>query len=1345
MKHLSSLSIICSLCLLLAVSIQAWSFPLRSGHLYNSRETVSGGYTEFCRDHDGFLWVGTEHGLLRFDGNTYDTYLHDEQKEGSLSDNRILDLLCDSKGRLWVATANGLNLYDRRTDSFKLIDIPAKDFNGYIISVAEQNDGTITFIFSGDGLYVINELPKGEMSPVRWPLAGERDFVSLECGKDGKVYISDHNGQLHVISANGSQKTIKVGDSYVKDIEFESDGNLIVNILNDLYRLNTSTLEVSKLKTPIDINISKLSPSLVDNSIYIGTMGSGVWRVEAGSDTPEPCHDLYSPFLDINGGKVNAVYGDSFNNLWLGCDYKGILMVPSKGNPFLYRPMNSYNPGFTGGISALAVSNGRVIAGAENEKIIVLSSTGELLKSYPMPRGGIATSIEPIEGGKLLVGIMSQGVWELSLADGVWKPLKMIPGDYPSVIVCSDGGDNVFAGIHGIGVLRFNRKTGEEKWLEIDSDGSRLTNSFITDMSRSRDGKIWMGLYGGIACYDLKGDSLVSLNQEPFLKGATHAVIPLPGEGVLAATSHGLIEFHPGKGVVKKFTTVNGLSDNDVRSIAIDRKGGRWIGTMNGLSYQGPKSDEINAYYGSYGLVENAFKHSAVSGEDGRVYFAGDLGVTSFNPADVPSPQFDSDIKISAIYLNGERVAPYSKTGRRLVIEGDMMRPDVLNLPYSDNALSLRLSTMDFREGSNIIYRWRMSDMSDEWIETRPGENVITLPYLEPGTHTLQFQGKENSVFSPLSEIKIRISPPWYLSIWAKTLYFLVFLGIVALCWMVVQKKKEEKANDEKIKFFIDVSHDIRSPITLILSPLESLMRRNFDSDVNRQLKTIHRNCQRILSLVNQMLDLRKLDKGKMRLSCRLTDLPVFVEELADMFRPQARERGLELSFENHSEFGDVWIDRDNLDKILVNLISNAIKYTPSGGKVEIVTEKVDDEKLGLCAQISVLDTGIGLDSKVEARIFERFYRVREDHASATPGFGIGLDLCRRLARLHHGSISGRNRDDGVKGSVFAIRIPLIESAYQPEELDRTVKKNDDAVELGAKHLVITSGVTAADQEAAAVRRNGPKRKVLVVDDYDELREYICQQMEGAYKPVGARDGEEAMKIIMANPPDIIVSDVMMPGVDGLELLKRVKSNASTSHIPVILLSSKYELSDRMAGWDKGADGYLGKPFNFEELRIMMDTLIENSLRMKGKYSGAQDTEGKITTPEVKGNDEKLMERIMKVIDKYIADPEFNVEKLSSEAGISRAHLHRKMKESIGLTPSDFIRNIRLRRACELLQKPDIEVTQIAYLVGYVSQPHFSTAFKKFTGHTPSEYRVKFLTEDSVEQPDDVNASAERV
>lgn len=569
------------------------------------------------------------------------------------------------------------------------------------------------------------------------------------------------------------------------------------------------------------------------------------------------------------------------------------------------------------------------------------------------------------------------------------------------------------------------------------------------------------------------------------------------------------------------------------------------------------------------------------------------------------------------------------------------------------------------------------------------------------------------------TKIKIYISSPWYMSCWAKMVYAMVALALIVMGWLVLKKKRDEKINDEKIKFFIDISHDLRSPITLILSPLETLMKRQNDPEVKVMLNTMHRNVIRMLSLVNQLLDIRKLEKGKMHLYCKLTDVNSFVGEMVEMFRTQAESKKQTISFEGWDKDFKIWLDRNNFDKILVNIISNAIKYTPSGGAIDVRVTSVSDPRLGECMSVSVTDTGIGLDSKTEAKLFDRFYRGDNEYSQHTRGFGIGLDLCRRLVDLHHGAISGRNREDGVKGSVFTVLIPLDESLYKEGEL----RNGEHAAESVSRQIIGAAQSPAGDRQTRLAALSAGKY-VLFVDDDDEMRAYVTSQLGKIFKVGHASNGVEALKMVDEKKPDIIIIDVVMPEMDGLTLLKRLKSNADTNDIPVILLSSKISVADRMSGWDKGADGYLGKPFNVEELEMMTVTLIENRMRMKGKYSGAQDTDGKIASPEMKGNDELLMERIIKEINEHIEDPELNVEKLAEEVGVSRTHLHRKMKDIIGMTPSDYIRNIRLKRACELLKRPDIEVTQVAYKIGFTSQSHFSTHFKRYTGYSPSEYRA---------------------
>lgn len=1297
----------------------------RTARLFDNDVPVAGDYTSFCQDREGFIWVGSDRGLLCFDGNSYNIYRHDDAVDGSLSDNRILGLLCDSKGRVWIATANGLNVYDASEDKFKVVSLPSKDFYGYIIGLAEQSDGTVTFLVSGVGLYIVSDKNVSDVPVAVKYLANsfETGLNSIVSTSSGRLYMGSSDGTVYSMAPNGGVTPIKVSDgAYIVSLSVEEDGNVLACTTSDVYRINTSTREVARLVSDTPLYINNLS-NTTKSGVYVATSGKGLWSVGPESDVIRPCIDIYCPFLNLDVAKIGAVFEAPDGNLWLGCNYSGIVMVPGKNIPFVYRKLSHAFPDFGGGMSAMATWKGNVLACIDKGRIGVFSPEGKLLRSSVIPDGGAVTHIEPLSGDSFLLSVANSGLWTFDAQSGVVSKFLDIPGKFRLLVTAPGNPGELFIGVHGVGIMRYDIKTGEKKWLPFKAESNTLSNPFVACMTRTDDGKVWIGLYGGIACFDLKTNRFIEIDQEPFLKGATFAIAPcLTDESVWVGTSHGLIHLDPQKGVLEKFTTANGLSDNDVRTISRDHTGAKWIGTMKGLSYIPVDNDTIFSFYGGNGLVENSFNHARFSPESNTVFLGSDHGITSFKPDSLSRPGFDKEIMVSAVFINGKRIAPDSNKSVCEVIKSSGDDPIVLRLSYKDNALTFRLSTMDFRDASNLRYMWRLNK-KEKWIVGPPGENTISLSHLDPGTYYLEICAVENNVASPVKKIRIEIAYPWYWTIWAKLAYILIFLSIVALAFIVYKKKKEEEVSEDKIKFFTDVSHDIRTPMTLVMSPLESLMKNQTDPEVKAKLNVMHRNAQRVMGLLNQLLDIQKLDKGKMRLSCRKTDFVMFVKELVELFAAQAACKKQTLTFTEISNPGQVWIDRDNFDKILTNLLSNAIKYTPDGGNIDVSVDVVNDNNLGRCMQVKVTDTGIGIDPKFKQMLFEPFYRMRENHISATAGFGIGLDLCYRLVKLHHGEISAVNRDDGVKGSVFTVTLPLDESAFIDGELVECTSDDNDS----GRHLMMSGSVTSAEIQTRPkpVSAGG---KVLVVDDDNELRGYIASILGRYYKVKEAPNGNEALKIVTDWIPDIVISDVVMPEMDGLTLLKRMKSNANFNHIPVVLLSSKTALSDRMSGWDKGADGYLGKPFNADELSVMVDTLIENRQRLKGKFSGAQDVDGKINAPEMKGNDEVLLDRIMKVINAHIDDTDLNVEKLSLEVGISRAQLHRKMKDLIGMTPSDYIRNIRLKRACELLQRPDIEVTQVAYKIGFTSQPHFSSHFKRYTGFSPSEYRAKCLS-----------------
>ena len=561
-----------------------------------------------------------------------------------------------------------------------------------------------------------------------------------------------------------------------------------------------------------------------------------------------------------------------------------------------------------------------------------------------------------------------------------------------------------------------------------------------------------------------------------------------------------------------------------------------------------------------------------------------------------------------------------------------------------------------------------------------------------------------NGNFSKKSTIiHIKVCDPWYASTWAFLLYFLTAAGIILYIIYRYERHRKEDLEETKMQFLINATHDIRSPLTLIMGPLNKLKTRITDAESKQDIDTIDRNAQRLLLLVNQILDERKIDKDQMHLHCQKTDLKEFLRGIMSLYNFNAQERSITLSLkedESLKEEGNlqVWIDRINFDKVISNLLSNAMKYTSDGGEITLIIGKNKESAI-----IKVEDTGIGLKEEKTDRLFERFYQGNNNSDIHIEGTGIGLNLCRALVKMHGGTIRAYNRTDGIKGSCFEVNIPLGKEHLKPEEILQ---------EDGTKTAESTGKRTQANRNF----------NILIVDDDAEIAHYIKTELSDWYRFEHASNGKEGLKMLLTGKYDLVISDVMMPEMDGVTMLKKIKGNSNVSDIPVILLTSKSEVENRLEGLRKGADAFLAKPFNMEELHILIDNLVDNVRRIRGKYSGAQGQKAKIEQIQVKGNNDALMERVMKYMNEHLADPDLNVEKLTEDVGISRAQLHRKLKEIAGVSAGEFIRNLRLEQAARLIEEGQINITQVAYSVGFSNQTHFSTVFKKHYGMSPSEY-----------------------
>ena len=513
--------------------------------------------------------------------------------------------------------------------------------------------------------------------------------------------------------------------------------------------------------------------------------------------------------------------------------------------------------------------------------------------------------------------------------------------------------------------------------------------------------------------------------------------------------------------------------------------------------------------------------------------------------------------------------------------------------------------------------------------------------------------------------------------------------------------------SNAKLRFFMNISHEIRTPMTLIITPLLSLIKNEKDPQKKSVLSTIKRNAERILHLINQMMDLRKIDQGKMAMHMAETDLIGFLNDLYGLFEHQAKNKGIHLALNSDTESLPIWIDRQNFDKVVMNILSNAFKYTPTGGHINIQVTHDDKQ-----ARIAISDDGEKIPEDKLTKIFERFYQSDSSINDQHPGTGIGLDLAKSLVELHHGTINAHNLEQGCE---FVVTLPLGDAHIKPEEKisgELVVEKNENEL------------LTTEPEEKVAIPDNKNRNRFLLVlaEDDDEIRDLLSKELEQDYDVRACRNGREALMESLRNQPDLIITDVMMPEMDGHTLCTKIKSNPNTSHIPVIMLTAKSLDEDKLTGLESGADAYIVKPFNMDILRRTIINIISSHRMLRLKYERNDHLEDKVDNINMQSPDEKLLDRVMTTINKHISDSDLNVEMIADEVGISRVHLHRKMKELTGQTPHDFIRNIRLKRAATLLVNQGVNVTEVMYACGFSNTASFSTLFKKFYGLSPRDY-----------------------
>ena len=1259
---------------------------------YTADQLSSNLITSLAQDRQGYVWVGTEYGLNRFDGVHFVQYYADDVSTSPLRDNNVRRLLVDRSGRLWVMTFGSVQRYDEQTGTFATVDFSAQP-QTTMADMIETRDGRLLVLTSEQGVLAVDadQMTAKADEPLN-KLATTTTAHTLMEDQKGRLWICSNNNGLTCVDVKTGKSSHYgeevLGSKGVSGIAQDAAGRVVVLARQQVLCLNEQTGELEALMLVARELSARRLFQTTQNELYVGTFGHGLYRLDADSRELEQVYEA-----ECGGQKVNALLVDVLQHVWVGCFQSGLSFMSPRKEPFNYISLQQLGLDKGGQPTALfGDRQGHVYHGTEKGGLTSVSydlkHMGHWLDEH--------TVIAGADGGDgwLWVGTYANGACRLNTQTGETHWMAQLRGERIKHFAFDKKG-RVYMAVFNKGVRTFSVDGQQELTRNI-----RLQNPYVNTLLTDSKGMLWIGHYYGLDVYDPQHDKMVEMEMDTTLRTATvYAIVEARDGTIWTGTNHGLFGYDRRAKRWQHYSKPDGMPNEIVCGIVEDSDGALWLSTYRGLSRMDQKTHSFTNYYKGNGLVESSYARGLYfTSPQGHVCFAGDKGITTFMTGDIKPMTFLRGLAVTGLMAGSQQVP---------------VNDNRLTLPYTDNTFTLYFSTMDFRVPDNVVYEYRFSDEPrDTWHQSKPGESGITFTHLTPGSHQLQVRAIDNGLRSDVIEVDIRITPPWYRSWWAYTLYILLLLALGFQFWQHWRKQQQAETNEAKIRFFVDISHELRSPLTLIKSPLDTLLRQEHDSTTRRALLNMQRNTDRLLTLVNQILSIRKIEKGQMQLHFAETDAARFVKDICQNYDYAAEKRKIQLSCQTPAEPLSVWIDREYFDKVVSNLISNALKYVEDGGQVEVELARKDGH-----FQLTVRDNGPGIDEQQLKLVFERFYQTASRPAAGQMGYGIGLNLSQKVVRLHGGTIVARNRTDG-HGSEFIVILPL-GSTHLPQE-----QLVDDSY-FERQKTEASEPLPVADMEQQRLPRRKTTYHVVVVDDDAEIRQFLATELAYSYHVRAYEDGKQALEAITDEVPDLVVSDVMMPVMDGFTLVHRLKNNTVTSHVPIVLLTTRTEHQAHIEGLECGADAYIDKPFNLEELEARIAGLIANRKRMQGKFSGMQTQSDNVKKIELKGNDEELMERIMKVVNERLTDEDFNVEALAEEVGLSRVQLHRRVKEMTGITVGEFIRNLRMQQAARLLEKGDITIAQVTYAIGMVNPTHFTTAFKRYFGITPTEYMKK--------------------
>lgn len=1362
MKTINQLIITMMICLF---SIQAWA---QSGKLFNTDNQLSSNFaTQVFQDKSGFIWIATRNGLNTYDGYHITVIKKDMSNFLGLNSNYINSIAQDEKEHILLGTNNSLLEF---TGS-EFLKIPMLDSKGgelatYVKQVYPLKNKDVAVATSGYGIMLKKQdeqkchAMKGEVEKLKY-------ILKLLEDKRGRLWIITEDGKLYRKETNGRVTSHFAGTEGVgaQDILQDALGNIYLASKNQgVYLLRAGSNAFTRISNIGNLPIENIYISR-NNKLYIGCDGLGIYVYDPQTGFLQD-NPLFSRLVNLAKSKITSIIEDNQGNIWVSMLQKGVFMQRNIQNDFNYMGFRLGNRNVIGEncVTSLSINQGnQVWVGTDKDGLYLFNIATRSVEGHFLNQNTVLTLCKD-QQGRTWVGTYTDGLGYMDAA-GSFHPVDLgISKSVGIFDIKQDPQGNIWIATMGEGLFclqkdgsrrNYKAKYGADNNIKVNS----LPNDYLIKMALSKDGShVYIATSVGLACLDRKRNSWVStfkgincLNKNSF----SHCVFVDSKDHVWYGTEDGAFCFDFRKGIKPKlYTTANGLTDNCVASITEDYQGNIWLGTIKGLNKLALKSGTITKFYAESGLQSNEFSDASVcTTQDGKTILMGGSGGLNWFQADqVRQHPWQAKVVISGFILNNKMVTPGMKSGSYTITDNWSTLSRDFQLSHEDNTFTLQLSTLTYNDVEQISYVYSIN--GDAWRTVPAGQNELAFSHMAPGRYKYRIKAICNGYETPVKEFTITIHPAWYASIWAKLFYLLLLIAAIMLYLrhrkhqmedqlILQQHIHAEEMGEAKIKFFMNISHEIRTPLTLIITPLLSLIKE--DKEPHRQgiYEIIRKNSERILHLINQMMDLRKIDKGQMMMRMCQTDMVAFINEEYELFKQQALAKNIDFEYQHDSEELPVWIDRNNFDKVIINILSNAFKFTPTAGHILLSLTHTDHH-----AYISIKDSGIGIPKDKLETIFQRFYQSPSDPNDRNIGTGIGLDLTRSLVELHYGSISARN-NEGEKGSKFEhgsefiIRIPLGKDHLKPEELiaeeEVKEKQNLELAEVKQLEQEVKETENAEKSESAAVTTDmqgklpasarGNKAEIVIVEDEEDIQDYLKAQLASDFKIRTYPNGKVALNEILKNKPDLIISDVMMPEMDGTTLCTKLKANINTNDVPIILLTAKSREEDQLEGLQTGADAYILKPFNMDILRRTIINLLTMRRTLKNKFTGKESQEEKVEQRKIQTPDDALMQRVMEVINENIGDSDLSVDMIAQKVGISRVHLHRKMKELTNQTPHSFIRNIRLQQAAKLLKDGKQSITDVMYICGFSNSASFSTMFKNLYGCSPREYMQNAIKE----------------